>query len=126
MLQEEEIEIEYTPIKCVKIIEYTQMSLEELAKRVQAMTQLGRPTVLNWAEGVAFYIIPMPMRDNILVEKYLEGEMVLQRVVYALMPNYRPTIKVKTYDVYVLNQTPSKLLRKVTIWLKKHTKKEEH
>jgi hypothetical protein len=103
-LSEAEINIEYTPIKRIKIMDVTQLSLTELAKRVQAMTQLGRPTLLNWAEGVAFLSIPMHFDSNGIVDKYLEGEIVLQNVVYALMPDYKPTIKVQTYDVYILNK----------------------
>ena len=117
-MPEEEIEIEYTPIKKVKIIEAIQFSLEELAKRDQVMMQLGQPVLLNWAEGVAFLIIPMPFDSDYLVEKYLEEELVLQSVVYALMPNYSPILKVKTYDVHVLDQTPSKVLCAIARWLK--------
>jgi len=63
-MREAEINIEYTPIKHVKIMDVTQLSLKELAKRVQAMTQLGRPTLLNWAQGVAFLSIPMPFDSD--------------------------------------------------------------
>ena len=124
-MSEAEIKIEYTPIKRVKIMNVTQLSLEELAKREQAMMQLEQSTLLNWAEGIALYIVPMPFESESLVEKYLEGELVLQSVVYALMPNYNPIIKVKTYDVYVLDQTPSKLLSAIARWLKKHIKNDD-
>jgi hypothetical protein len=118
-MSEGTIEINYTPIKRVKIMDVTQLSLTELAKRVQAMTQLGRPTLLNWAEGVAFLSIPMRLDSDALVEKILEGEMVIQNIVYALMPEYKPTIKVQTYDVYILNQTPSRISCALGKWLKK-------
>jgi hypothetical protein len=124
-LSGEDIKIEYTPIKLLKIIDYMQLSLIELAKRVQTMMQLGQPILLNWAEGIAFYILPMSFDSDELVTKYLEGEVVLQSVVYAYMPNYSPIIKVKTFDVPVLNQTPNKVLRKVAKWLSKRTKKDE-
>ena len=124
-MSEAEIEIEYTPIKRIKIMDVTQLSLKELAKRVQAMTQLGGPTLLNWAEGVAFLSIPMRFDSDGLVEKYLEGEIVLQTVIYGLMPEYKPTIKVQTFDVYVLNQSPSKVLSTVAKWLKKHAKNDK-
>ena len=123
-MQEEEIEIEYTPIKRVKIMDVTQLSLEELAKREQAMSQLEQPTLLNWAEGVAFLSIPMSFESDSLVDKYLEGEIVLQNITYALMPDYKPSIKIQTYDVYVLNQNPSKVSRAVAKWLKKHAKND--
>jgi hypothetical protein len=118
------IEIEYTPIKRIKILDVTQLSLTELAKRVQAMTQLRRPILLSWAEGVAFFSIPLHYDSDILVKKNLEGELVLQKIVYALMPDYKPTIKIQTYDVYVLNQTPSKVSCAVGKWLKKHDKND--
>ena len=120
------IEIEYIPIKCIKILDVTRLSLEEIAKRVQAMTQLGRPTLLNWAEGVVFLSIPMHYDSDILVKKHLEGEIVLRKVTYALMPEYKPTIKIQTYDVYVLNQNPSKVSSAVAKWLKKHAQNDDN
>ncbi len=124
-MSESGIKIEYTPINHIQIMDVTQLSLTELAKRVQAMTQLGRPTMLNWAEGIAFLSIPMHFDSDDLVKKYLEGEIVLQNVTYALMPDYKTTIKVQTFDVYVLNQTPSKVLRAIAKWLTKYSKKDD-
>ena len=123
-MPETEIKIDYTQINCIKILDVTQLSLTELAKRIQAMTQLGRPTMLSWAEGVAFLSIPLRYDSDILVKKNLEGEIVLQNVTYALMPDYKPTIKIQTYDVYILNQTPSKVSHAVAKWLKKHAKND--
>lgn len=125
-MSETDIEIDYTPIKRLKIIDVTQLSLTELAKRVQAMTQLRRPTMLSWAEGVAFLSIPLHYDSDILVKKHLEGEIVLQNVTYALMPEYKPTIKIQTFDVYVLNQTPSKVSRAIGKWLKEHAKNDDN
>ena len=120
MSGERKVEIEYKPIKHVTIIECTQLPLKELTKRVQTMTQLGHPAPLNWAEGVVFLCLPMPLETNDLVEKMLKGEAVFQSVVYALMPKYNSIIKDRPYDVYVLNQTPNQVLREVAKWLKKH------
>lgn len=124
-MQEAGIKIEYTPITHIQIMDVTKLSLKELAKRVQAMTQFGRPTMLNWAEGIAFLSIPMHFESDDLVKKYLEGEIVLQNIIYAPMPDYKTTIKVQTYDVYVLNQTPSKILRAIAKWLSKHAKNDD-
>jgi len=120
VLEEGKVEIDYKPIKHVTIIECTQLPLKELTRRVQTMTQLGHPAPLNWAEGVVFLCLPMPLDTNDLVEKMLEGEVVFQSVVYALMPKYDSIIKDRPYDVFVLNQTPNKVLREVAIWLNKH------
>jgi hypothetical protein len=124
-MQEAGIKIEYTPITHIQIMDVTKLSLKELAKRVQAMTQFGRPTMLNWAEGIAFLSIPMHFDSDDLVKKYLEGEIVLQNIIYAPMPDYKTTIKVQTYDVYVLNQTPSKILRAIAKWLSKRAKNDD-
>lgn len=124
-MQEAGIKIEYTPITHIQIMDVTKLSLKELAKRVQAMTQFGRPTMLNWAEGIAFLSIPMHFESDDLVKKYLEGEIVLQNVIYAPMPDYKTTIKVQTYDVYVLDQTPSKILRAIAKWLSKRAKNDD-
>jgi len=124
-MQEAGIKIEYTPITHIQIMDVTKLSLKELAKRVQAMTQFGRPTMLNWAEGIAFLSIPMHFESDDLVKKYLEGEIVLQNIIYAPTPDYKTTIKVQTYDVYVLNQTPSKILRAIAKWLSKRAKNDD-
>lgn len=124
-MQEAGIKIEYTPITHIQIMDVTKLLLKELAKRVQAMTQFGRPTMLNWAEGIAFLSIPMHFESDDLVKKYLEGEIVLQNIIYAPMPDYKTTIKVQTYDVYVLNQTPSKILRAIAKWLSKRAKNDD-
>ena len=124
-MSESGIKIEYTPITHIQIMDVTQLSLKELAKRVQAMAQLGQPTMLNWAEGIAFLSIPMHFDSDDLVKKYLEGEIVLQNITYAPMPDYNPTIKVQTYDVYVLNQTPSKVLSAIAKWLNKYSKNDD-
>ena len=125
-MSETEIKIDYTPINRIKIINVIQLSLTELAKRVQAMTQLRRPAMLSWAEGIAFLSVPLHYDSEILVKKHLEGEIVLQNVTYALMPEYKPTIKIQTFDVYVLNQTPSKISRATAKWLKKHAKNDDN
>ena len=114
------IEIEYRPIKRVTILDCTKLSLKELANRIQTMTQLGQPIPLNWAEGVAFFVMPLPVDTENLVERQLNGEVVLQNIVYALMSEYSPTIKAKPFDVHVLNQTPSKVMRELSLWLKNH------
>ncbi len=124
-MQEAGIKIEYTPITHIQIMDVTKLSLKELAKRVQAMTQFGRPTMLNWAEGIAFLSIPMHFESDDLVKKYLEGEIVLQNIIYAPMLDYKTTIKVQTYDVYVLDQTPSKILRAIAKWLSKRAKNDD-
>ena len=116
----EKIEVEFRPIKHVTIIDCTKLPLTELTDRVQAMTQLGQPSFLNWAEGVAFFYLPLPLDTDELIEKYLNGETVFHSVVYALMPHYSSTIRAKPYDVHVINQTSNKVLREVANWLNKH------
>lgn len=119
----DEIQINYLPIKRVNIIDCTLLPLEDLADRVQAIIQLGQPAFLNWAEGIVFFYIPLSPNTDGLIDKYLEGEIFIQDIIYAPMSIYRPTIKNKLYNVPVLNQTPNKVLREIAKWLKEYPEK---
>lgn len=84
------------------------------------MTQMGQPIPLQWAEGIIFFYIPVPLDTDDLVERYLKGEAIWQSVIYASMPNYTHKIKVGGIEILVLNGSSNRVYREVAKWLKNH------
>jgi len=121
----EKIEIEYKPIRHVTIIDCTKLTLKDLSERFAALMQMGQPIPLQWAEGIAFFYIPMPLDTDYLIERYLKGEAIWQSVIYALMPKYSPKIKVGGIEVPVLDGTSNRVYREIAKWLKKHAENED-
>jgi len=113
------VEIVCRPPKQLVILECTQYpSIEALAKTVAVIISVGESMVLKWAEGVAFsYSMVTPTSDT-LMKEFLEGRVYWSDVVYALMPQYQPTIRVGTLDIPVIDVSPNLLLREAAKWMK--------
>ncbi len=123
-MHDKNIEIEHRPVRHVTIIDCTKLNLKELSERFAALIQMGQPIPLQWAEGIAFFHIPMPLETSDLIERYLKGETIWQSVIYAIMPIYRPSLKVGGFEVPVLNGNTNRVYREVAKWLNKHAENE--
>ena len=119
-----DIKIEYKPIKHVTIVDCTKLSLKDLSERFATLMQIGQPFPLQWAEGIAFFYIPLPLDSDDLIKKYLEGETIWQSVIYAIMPKYSSKIKVGGFEVPVLDGTSNRVYREVANWLKNHSEEK--
>ena len=105
---DEEIEIEFRPIKKVVILRVLQLSLEDLAYQVSLITtNFG---FLVWAEGIAFLPLHLPEVDAV-VDDLLKGTMYWSDVMFAPMPRYRPFLKVGKVEIPVLDQSLSPHIR---------------
>ena len=118
------VEIVCRPPKQLVILECTQYpSIEALAKTVAVIISVGESMVLKWAEGVAFsYSMVTPTSDT-LMKEFLEGRVYWSDVVYALMPQYQPAIRVETLDIPVIDVSPNLLLREAAKWMKTNAQK---
>ena len=116
------VEIVCSPPKQLVILECTQYpSMEALARTIATIIRVGHPLVLRWAEGVTFsYSLLPPSTDN-LMKEFLEGRIYWTDVVFALMPEYKPTIKVGTLDIPVIDVSPNPILREAAEWMKLST-----
>lgn len=105
--------------KQLVILECTQYpSIDALAKTVAVIISVGETMFLKWAEGVAFsYTLITPTSDA-LIKEYLEGRVYWSDVIYALMPQYQPTIRVGTLDIPVVDVSPNPVLREAAKWMK--------
>jgi len=52
------------------------------------------------------------------MKEFLEGRIYWTDVVFALMPEYKSTIKVGTLDIPVIDVTPNPTLREAAKWMK--------
>lgn len=99
------------------MVEY---DLKELAKILIMIRQAGRGVALNWAKGLAFRHRPLPLNKKILLEERMDGRVYWSNIMFADMPEHRPSIKVGAREIPVL-KTPNPLLKKVAKWIKKQS-----
>jgi hypothetical protein len=107
----------YMPAKELVILEMVEYTLEELAQTSALIQETGRPMILNWAEGIAFYHSPLPFNTKELLKERKEGKIYWASVMYAVMPEYVPTLKVGPRDIPVV-ATPNSLLQRAAKWIK--------
>jgi hypothetical protein len=113
------VEIVCSPPKQLVILECTQYpSIEALSKTMATIIRVGQPLVLKWAEGVTFSYSLLPPTTDSLMKEFLEGHVYWTDVVFALMPEYRSTIKVGTLDIPVIDVSPNPVLREAAEWMR--------
>jgi len=108
-----------TPRELV-ILECTRYpSVEALSRIVAVVMGSGESVILKWAEGVVFSYSPISPSTELLVDEYVKGRVFWSDVVYALMPDYKQSIRVGTYDIPVIDVSPNPLLSEAAKWMKK-------
>ena len=108
------------PPKQLVILECTRYpAVEALSKVVAIVISTGESVILKWAEGVVFSYTPIAPSTDLLLDEYVKGKVYWSDVVYALMPEYKQTIRVGTLDVPVIDVSPNPLLSEVAKWMKK-------
>ncbi|UCD26328.1 MAG: hypothetical protein JSV75_05380 [Candidatus Bathyarchaeota archaeon] len=118
------VEIVCSPPEQLVILECTQYpSMEALARTIATIIRVGQPLVLKWAEGATFSYSLLPPSTDSLMKEFLEGRIYWTDVVFALMPEYKPTIKVGTLDIPVIDVSPNPILREAAKWMKLSTQK---
>ena len=111
------VKISYMPAEELVILEMVEYGLRELAETCALLIEVGRPVILNWAEGVAFHHQPLPFNTKELMKERMKGRIYWASVIYAAMPEYRPVLKVGTRDIPVV-ATPNPVLKQVARWMR--------
>ena len=93
-------------------------SVNALSTTIATIIRTGEPMVLKWAEGVIFSYSLLPPTTDSVMKEFLEGRIYWEDVIYALMPEYKPIIRLGTLDIPVIDVTPYPTLRDVAKWLK--------
>ncbi|UCE44116.1 MAG: hypothetical protein JSV57_01080, partial [Candidatus Bathyarchaeota archaeon] len=105
--------------KQLVVLECTQYpSMEALSGTIATIVRTGEPVILRWAEGVVFSYSLLPPTTDSLLKDFLEGRSYWSDVVFALMPEYKSTVRVGTLDIPVIDVTPNLLLREAAKWMK--------
>ena len=92
--------------------------IDDLASVVGLAAATGHPIVLNWAEGVVYIPLPAYSDSDIMVEKYLEGEMHWASIAFSRMEKYEDQIRVQGLEIPVIDVSRSKIMDEVATWLK--------
>jgi hypothetical protein len=112
------VEIVCRAPKQLVVLECTQYpSTEALATTIATIIRTGEPVILKWAEGVVFSNTLLAPTTDALLKDYLEGRVYWSDVVFALMPEYRSTLRIGTLDIPVIDVTPNPLLREAAKWM---------
>lgn len=112
----ETVKISYRPAEELVILEMVEYDLKEFAKTCTLLINAGRPVILNWAEGVAFYHSPLPFNTKELLRERMRGRIYWASVMYSRMPHFSTPLKVGAIEIPVVS-TPNLLLRHVAAWL---------
>lgn len=111
------VKISYMPAKELIILEMVEYGMQELAETCALLIEVGRPVILNWAEGIAFHHTPLPFNTKELMRERMKGRIFWASVIYADMPAYTPVVKVGTRDIPVV-ATPNPVLKQVARWMR--------
>jgi len=113
-------EIVCRPPKQLIILECTRYpSVEALSKVVAIIISSGESIILKWAEGVVFSYSPIAPSTDLLLDEYVKGRVYWSDVVYALMPEYKQTIRVGTLDIPVIDVSPNPSLSEAARWMRR-------
>ncbi len=111
------MKIKYKPAEELIILEKVEYTLQQMAETGAMIQDTGRPVILNWAEGVVFHHLPLPFNTKDLLKERQSGRIYWASVIYAPMPEYRPTFEVGPRDIPVV-ATPNPLLIEAAGWIK--------
>ena len=117
------MKITYKPAEELIILEMVEYSLDKLAETGALIQDAGRPVILNWAEGVVFHHMPLPFNTKELLKERQQGRIYWASVIYAPLPEYRPTLKIGPRDIPIVT-TPNPLLIQAAKWIKEQMSRQ--
>jgi len=122
MTANESIEIEVHPVKRIVVFDCIEVPIEEFFGKMEliarAAATAGQPMMLNWAEGIIFFLSPYQPESEVIIEEMLRGTMYLASVMFASMPLYQPIKKFGSFEVPIVDQTSVPNMKQLAQWLK--------
>lgn len=94
-------------------------SVEAFSRVIGVVISTGEPIILKWAEGVVFTYTPLAPSTDLLLDEYVKGKIYWSDVVYAIMPEYKQTIRLGSMDIPVIDVSPNPQMCEVARWMKK-------
>jgi len=108
------------PPKQLIILECTRYpSVEALSKTAATIVSQGESLILKWAEGVVFSYSPIAPSTDLLLDEYVKGRVYWSDLVYAIMPEYKQSLRVGSLDIPIIDVSPNPLLSEAARWMKK-------
>jgi hypothetical protein len=120
-----ELKFTYMPAKELIILEMVEYTLEEITQTTALIQEIGRPIILNWADGIVFHHNPLPFNTKELLKERKNGRIYWASVIFALMPDYVPKLKIGPRDIPVV-ATPNPLLKRAAKWIKGNRESISH
>jgi hypothetical protein len=120
-----ELKFTYMPAKELIILEMVEYTLEEITQTTALIQEIGRPIILNWADGIVFHHNPLPFNTKELLKERKNGRIYWASVIFALMPDYVPKLKIGPRDIPVV-ATPNPLLKRAAKWIKANRESISH
>jgi hypothetical protein len=93
--------------------------VEAFSRVIGVVISTGEPIILKWAEGVVFTYTPLAPSTDLLLDEYVKGKIYWSDVVYAIMPEYKQTIRLGSMDIPVIDVSPNPQMCEVARWMKK-------
>lgn len=122
MGEEEEIEIEFKPVRKLIILESIELPQKELFERLAtALASEQQSITLNWAEGIVFIATSIDHQSDRLMEDLLRGTVYWSNVFYAKMPTYQTFAKMGALELPIIDQSRSPFMRQAAKWLRKRS-----
>ncbi|MBD3171069.1 hypothetical protein GF326_01225 [Candidatus Bathyarchaeota archaeon] len=113
------------PAKELIILEMVEYTLDEITQTTALIQEIGRPIILNWADGIVFHHNPLPFNTKELLKERKNGRIYWASVIFALMPDYVPKLKIGPRDIPVV-ATPNPLLKRAAKWIKTNRESISH
>ncbi len=117
-MAEEDIEIDYRPVRKAVILDLVQLQKEQLLERVAAIRMAEQPIFLNWAEGIVFIAIPASSDISEVDENITKGVVYFAGITYSLMPKYQSFLQYGTDKIPVIDQSNYAVYRSIAKWIR--------
>ena len=116
-MTEDNIEIEYRPIRKIVILDLEELDQKELFKRVSAIRMIEHPIFLNWAEGIVFIAVPASLEITEVEKNILKGTAYFAGVTYSIMPKYQSLAQVGADKIPIIDQNRSPIFKSIAKWI---------
>ncbi len=117
-MSENEIEIDYRPIRRAVILDLVELQREQLLERVAAIRMAEQPIFLNWAEGIVFIAVPASTDISEVDEYVTRGVVYFAGVTYSSMPKFQPFLQFGTDKIPVIDQSSYGVYRAIARWIR--------
>ena len=119
VVREDDIEIEYRPIRKIVVLDLEKLDKDELFERASAIRMTGEPIFLNWAEGIVFIAMPASPDITEVDENIMKGTAYFAGVTYSIMSKYQSLAQVGADKIPIIDQSASSMFNSIAKWIMK-------